>query len=261
MKNYKEKSGLDFSLGEDKLVYRKEDFIPAVDWVKDFQFAKYAYRDKSVKTGNTYFGSRYMERTEDQDLLHKFKYEYDVTALEAGKIGGEFIKTVGHYHSHVPGMTLSYPEVYEVVDGKIEYLLQSELDKDGFVDVIWVIAEEGDKSVMPPNYGHVSMNTTGSLVLESNIQLRDLPKTSDYSLYKELDGGAIYRTGQGLEENPNYRIKSLRIVRPLERPDWGLVKNKPLYTSMIEAPEKFEWLTKPQEYDFNLNELFEDVEL
>jgi glucose-6-phosphate isomerase, archaeal len=261
MNKYIKESGLDFSLGENKLIYKKEDFSPAVDWIKDFEFAKYAYKDSSIASGNTYFGARYMEKTVDQELLKKYMYEYDVTVFQPGKVGEEYLKTVGHYHSHVPGLDVSYPEVYEVISGKVDYLLQSEPDSDGKVDVIWVVAEQGDKIVMPPNYGHVSLNPTDEIAIESNIQLRDLPKTSDYSIFKEKVGGALYRTESGLEENTNYDIKSIRIVRALEKADWGLTTNKPLYTSMIENPEKFQWLVRPQDFEFNLDNLFEDIEL
>lgn len=261
MKNYKQASGLDFSLENDKLTYKKEDFAPAVDWIKDFEFARYAYKDSEANAGNTYFGTRYMERTIDQELLKKYQYEYDITVFQPGKVGEEYLKTVGHYHSHVPDLDLSYPEVYEVIEGKVEYLLQSEPGKDGKVDVIFVQTKAGDKIVMPPNYGHVSLNPTNEIAIESNIQLRDLPKTSDYGLFKEKVGGALYRTEDGLEENPNYEIKSVRIVRPLEKPDWGLVFDKPLYTLMIETPEKYQWLVRPQDFTFNLEELFTDIEL
>ena len=263
MKNYKALSGLDFSIEipGDKLDYSKTDFAQAVDWVKDFSFDKYAYKLQNVNHGPNYFGVRYMERTEDQKLMGDNQYEYDVTAFEPGLVGEEFVKTVGHYHSHVPGLDISYPEVYEVIEGEIEYLLQSEPDTEGKVNVIFVQTVAGDKIVMPPNYGHISINVHDRRSVEANIQKRDLPKTSDYSLFKERVGGALYRTVDGLEENPNYQIESLRIVRPLEKPEWGLTRGKPLYTSMIEHLDKFHWLTKPQDYDFNLDTLFEDIEL
>jgi glucose-6-phosphate isomerase len=263
MKNFLEISGVDFAVEtpDDKLLYEKKDFSPAVNWVKDFDFDKYAYKLQGITGGPNYFGTRYMEKTADQPLMKKFGYEYDVTVFEPGFVGSEFIKTVGHYHSHVPGLKLSFPEVYEVMEGRIDYLLQDEPDENDMVNVIFVQATAGDKIVMPPNYGHVSINVYDGISVESNIQKRDLPKTSDYSLFKKKVGGALYRTVDGLEENPNYKIKSLRIVRPLEKPDWGLTRNKPLYTAMVESPEKFKWLTEPQSFKFNLDELFEDVEI
>jgi len=105
------------------------------------------------------------------------------------------------------------------------------------------------------------MNVGDEPAAEVDIQKRDNPKQSDYTMFKEKVGGALYRTEKGLTENPNYDIKSIRIVKPLEKPEWGLTKDKPLYTSFVEHPEKFQWLVRPQDFTFNLDELFEDVEL
>ncbi len=261
MINYKEKSGLDFSIGEDKLNYSKDDFAPAIEWDKTFEAGKYAYKDSPSGRETLYFGNRYMEKTADENIFVDNDFMADLTIINPGKVGEEFIKTVGHYHGYVAGTKVAYPEVYEAVSGKFEYLLQSEEDKDGQVDVIWVIAEEGDKVVMPPGYGHVSMNVGVGPAAEIDIQKRDNPNQSQYGMFKEKVGGALYRTEAGLIENPNYKIKSVRIVRALEKPEWGITKDKPLYLSFTENPEKFQWLLRPQDFEFNLDELFEDIEL
>ena len=185
----------------------------------------------------------------------------DLTVINPGKVGKEYVKTVGHYHGYVDGTDIAYPEIYEAITDGFEYLLQSEPDEDGGVDVIWVITEAGDKVVMPPNYGHVSMNVGDKPAIEMDIQKRDNPNQSNYSLFKEKIGGALVRTSDGLKENINYKINSIKIVRPLEKPDWGITKGKLLYDSFVESPEKFEWLIKPQNYIFNLDELFEDIKL
>lgn len=257
----KQKSGLNFDLGKDVLEYDKAEFLPAVDWVKKFEDAQYAYTTPESDQEIIYFGARYMEQTTDRGLFEKFDLMADATAIKPGQIGAEYVKTVGHYHGYKPGTNVAYPEVYEAVAGQFEYLLQSEPDKNGEVEVIWVVAEEGDKVVMPPGYGHVSMNVGKTMALEIDIQKRDNPNQSDYSMFKEKVGGAFYRTADGLQKNPEYKIKSLRIVRPLEVPEWGLLKNTPLYQAVIASPEKFDFLTSPENYKFDLTQLFEDIEL
>jgi glucose-6-phosphate isomerase len=261
MKELEKRSGLCFEIDQNKLSYKKEDYEPALEWEKPFEDASYAYRDAESDLKTLYFGARYMEKTEDEDVFVKNNFMADLTVINPGKVGSEFIKTVGHYHQNVPGLELAYPEVYEVVSGNIEYLLQTKPDKDGRVNVIWVIAEPGDKVVMPPGYGHVGCNVGDEVAVEVDLQLRDNPKFSDYSLFKEKNGGALYRTKEGLEENPNYMINSLRIVVPKEKPDFGITKDKTLYASFVENPQKFDFLIHPQNYDFNLDELFEDAVL
>lgn len=253
-------SGLNFGLEKDELIYNKEDYSAGVVWDKTFEAGKYAYKEPQSALTTLYFGVRYMEKTSDENVFTKNDFMADLTVLNAGKVGNEYIKTVGHYHGNVPGYDIAYPEIYEAVTPHLEYLLQSEPDKSG-VEVIWVITEPGDKVVMPPGYGHVSLNAGNEPAVEIDIQKRDNPNNSDYSLFKEKTGGALYRTDKGLEENKNYKIKSVRIVKPKEKPEWGIEKNKPLYRSFVESPEKFQWLLKPQDYQFVLDELFEDIKL
>jgi hypothetical protein len=114
---------------------------------------------------------------------------------------------------------------------------------------------------MPPGYGHVSMNVGSNQAVEIDIQLRDNPNGSDYSMFKDRVGGAFYRTEDGLVKNPNYEVSSLRIVKPLQRPDWGLIKTISLYDAFVESPEKFEYLINPEKFDFSLDGRFEDIEL
>jgi len=49
------------------------------------------------------------------------------------------------------------------------------------------------------------------------------------------------------------------VVRPLEKAEFGLVRDKSLYESFLENPRTFDYLLKPQNYDFS--DLFEDIKL
>lgn len=252
--------GAEIEVAENKLVYDKADYRSADDWEKTLEAGSYAYKNLESDLKTLYFGARYMEKTVDEDLIKTHDLMIDATVINPGKVGEEYVKTVGHYHGIIPGLIISYPEVYEPVSGRFEYLLQSTPDSAGKVDVIWVLAEPGEKVIMPPNWGHVSMNVGNEPALEIDVQKRDNPDASDYSLFKENRGGAFYRTGAGLEANDNYQVNSIRIVRPKEKPEWGIVKNKSLYQSVIESPDKFGFLVHPQNYNFDINTLFVEVD-
>jgi oxalate decarboxylase/phosphoglucose isomerase-like protein (cupin superfamily) len=74
-------------------------------------------------------------------------------------MGLEFVKTYGHYHPRVnPKLRYTYPEIYEVLDGDAHYLLQRALNDESVDDVTLVKATRGDKVIVPPNYGHVTIN-------------------------------------------------------------------------------------------------------
>lgn len=250
MKDIKDKSGLEISLEGNKLLYQKEEF-PVEPTVRLFSEAEKVYQEKADEKKELYYMYRYFEKESDKDKFIKSDTEYDITIINEGKIGDEYTKTKGHYHALVPDTDISYPEVYEVIKGEVEYLIQTKPNDKKETDVVIITAKEGDKIIVPPNYGHVSINTTGEIVVESNLQKRDLPAGADYGGFEYYHGGAMYRTTVGWVKNPEYVIKSVRYVSPKEKPEWGLTREKPLYTSFIESPEKFDFIVHPQNYDFS----------
>jgi glucose-6-phosphate isomerase len=250
MKDYKEISGLDIKLEDIGLVYDQNVF-GIEPKTRTYEEAKDVYLEKGAEEKDLYYMYRYMEKSSDSDIFEENKVEYDVTVINAGTIGPELIKTAGHYHGYVPDTEITYPEIYEVIDGSIDYLLQTKPDTEGNVDVVIVQAKAGDKVIVPPNYGHISVNVGTETAVSSNLQFRDLPATADYESFKVNNGGALYRIDSGWENNLNYKIKTLRKVMPKDKPDWGIIKGKPLYSSFIESPEKFRYLSSPQEFDFS----------
>lgn len=249
MKSLKEISGLDIKLDGKKLVYNSDFQVEPKS--RPFKDAEKVYVGKTDPNNDLYYMYRYFEKTKDKNTFEKADAEYDITVINTGKVGEEYIKTKGHYHALVPDTNMSYPEVYEVIEGKIEYLIQKRPNDNKETDVVIIKAEEGDKIIVPPNYGHVSINVGPDIAVSSNLQKRDLPAGADYGGFEYYKGGAMYRTENGWEENIEYKIKSIKYVVPKEKPEWGLTKNKSLYGSFIESPDKFKWLTKPQDFDFS----------
>lgn len=250
MKDYKDIAGIDIKMEDIGLVY-DQGIFGVEPKTRTYDEAKDVYLEKEAEEQDLYWMYRYMEKADDTNIFEDNKTEYDVTVIKPGKIGPEFIKTAGHFHGYVPEANMTYPEVYEVIDGTIDYLLQTKPDAEGNVDVIIVEAKTGDKVIVPPNYGHISINAGGDFAVSSNLQFRDLPATADYESFRVNNGGALYRTENGWDNNLNYKVKSLKKVTPKDKPEWGIVSEKPLYSSFIEAPEKFKWLTEPQNYDFS----------
>ncbi|MGB9868182.1 MAG: glucose-6-phosphate isomerase family protein [Bacillota bacterium] len=128
---------------------------------------------------------------EHRDLLRRHRLRFDVTVLDAIMLGSQFNKTYGHYHAEaLPGMT--YPEVYQVIYGRALYLLQRpERDRPDVVeDFIAVMAAPGDVVVVPPGYGHVTVNVgNGPLVMANLVEMSFL---SHYGPFRTLAGAAYY---------------------------------------------------------------------
>jgi glucose-6-phosphate isomerase len=250
LKDLSQASGLPIKLEDIGLTFDQNVF-PVDPKTRTYDEAKDVYLEKGAEEQDLYHMYRYFEAEEDTTKFEAADLEYDITVVKPGKVGPEFIKTAGHYHGYVPNTNLTYPEVYEVVDGEVEYLIQTKPDAESTIDVVVVKAQKGDKVVIPPGYGHVSINPGSDYLISSNLQKRDLPATADYETYKVNNGGALYRTAEGYQKNFNYNFENQRIVKPREKAEWGLTKDKPLYTSFIESPEKFKFLTEPQNFDFS----------
>lgn len=101
---------------------------------------------------------------DDQERLAADQYQYDITIIMPGTIGHERKKTSGHYHGYNDTRRNTHPEVYEVIKGTAAYILQKSPDfavapKDLVVDdLIVAVVKEGQSIIVPPNYGHSSIN-------------------------------------------------------------------------------------------------------
>ncbi len=188
----------------------------------------------------------------DAALLKEAGLQYDLTVIRPAIIGREFNKTVGHYHPLLPGLGLSYPEVYEVISGGALYLLQRTrtlADPRRITDVVVIEARPGDKTIIPPNYGHVTINPYKTPLVMSDATAAGFLST--YDPYRRLRGAAYHLV---LERGrpkwvPNHLYLShpeIRELRPLDVSRMGLGRNVPLYRSLVEKPEAFDFLKKPQ---------------
>ncbi|AGK61264.1 glucose-6-phosphate isomerase [Archaeoglobus sulfaticallidus PM70-1] len=149
---------------------------------------------------------------EDRELILNKRLRYDYTFTNPGKIGDEFIKTFGHYHPEI-GDGITYPEIYEIIEGRAIFVLQKHGESFGEIeDVVIVYAEEGDKIIIPPNYGHVMINPTDNMIKTANWVCRDF--SSIYDPYKQMRGGVYYYTINGWVKNERYNAPEPKFVKP-----------------------------------------------
>ncbi len=161
---------------------------------------------------------------------------FDVTLIPPWRVGKEFAKTHGHYH--LPGAAgIPYPEIYQVLEGKGLFLLQ-EGEGNRIKDFVYLRGEPGDVIIIPPGYGHVTVNPGEEPLIMSNIIYR-LAK-SDYGPFKSLRGAAYYYTVDGFLRNSRYEeAPSPREVKPLS-------EDVPIVDSFLKRPADFEWLRRPE---------------
>jgi glucose-6-phosphate isomerase len=181
----------------------------------------------------------------DRDRLLDQGLRYDITVIPPGMLGLEYIKTAGHYHPMPPGGRVSYPEVYEVLEGEALYLLQ----KQDFSDVVAVNASAGDKVLVPPDYGHITINRSNKTLKMANFVARAF--SSLYEPYRQKGGGAYFFTKDGFIKNTC--CQEAAELRRVDAPDnsllrkLGITKGKEMYP-LLRVPGRLDFLVKPELY-------------
>ena len=191
-------------------------------------------------------------------FLRDHALRYDLSVFKHEMMGNEFYKTSGHYHPLVPHCSIAYPEVYEVTEGVALYLLQKVDDykacpHDVTVDDFIVLrAEAGEKAMMPPDYGHVTINSTGAPMVMTNWVCSEFK--SYYDSVAACHGFAYYLVNEGgaakWVPNPAYKndLPPIRFARPKDVPELGLSKAEPMYVSAEREPERFRFVSRPEAY-------------
>jgi len=241
-------SGLPLQLKDARLVF--EGGLPEVKPdVRHLAALEVVLAPNSLLRGpeEVYFMYRDVGRPDDKSMFRQRNYRYDITTLQPGMVGRERVKTVGHYHPHIPGANVTYPEVYDVISGRAHYICQK-VDVNKVLEFFVVEALPGQKVVIPPGYGHITINPGDEPLVMSNVTADGFK--SIYKPLEELHGGAYYELEDfSWEKNENYVELSVpKWAQANEVPEFGLTEARPLYISITENPDKFDYLLNPQNY-------------
>jgi glucose-6-phosphate isomerase len=165
----------------------------------------------------------------DRALIEDSGLSYDITIIPPLLLGREYNKTFGHFHPEAAaGMT--YPELYEVLHGRAHFALQD----TGSSRFVVFDATAGDKVLIPPNYGHITINPSEDVLVISNWVCSGF--TSDYRLMEEKRGGLYYLTESGWIKNPAYEAHpEIEFRKPSDMPASGLFRAEPMYNLIREA--------------------------
>jgi len=139
---------------------------------------------------------------------------YDVTIVPAVMLGKEFNKTKGHYHFQ------NWQEIYTVLEGQAIYLMQKRNVSGEISDVYAVKTEKGESIIIPPGYGHVTINPSETNALKMSNWISPDCK-SDYSDFEKFGGACYYYILENGEakwiKNKNYKsTPELRFEEPLK---------------------------------------------
>ncbi len=142
-------------------------------------------------------------------LKRKNGLRYDITVIPPKMLGQEFVKTKGHEHSN------NYGEVYLVLEGEAIFLIQKHRHNK-IEDVYAIKAKKGGAVIIPPYYGHITINPSDKKLKVANWL--DERCQNIYDLFVKKQGACYYYTKKGWIKNKNYKkVPKLRFKKPLEK--------------------------------------------
>jgi glucose-6-phosphate isomerase len=217
-------------IGERKIrmLFDMKDVVYDKEWMSGQKNIPlyYMYRDVSFSES-------------DARRIKAYHLRYDITVIPPRNLGIEYVKTYGHYHP-LASAGLTYPEVYEVIEGEADYLLQKR-DDDKIIDVVVIKAKKGDKVLIPPNYGHVTINPSNKRLKMANLVSRDF--SSVYEPIKEKGGAAYFELTSGFTWNENYEdLPEIRFIESTFDAPGNIY-------DLIDEPNKLAYLVDPSKMD------------
>lgn len=218
----------------------------------------YAAESTAMPSRNDiYHVYRNIARPPDRKRIAVAGIRYDITVMPSGFFSGakkEFFRTAGHYHPLKPGTDLAYPEIFEVLAGRAYFTMQKPFANDSAVleEIYAVEAGPGEKVIMPPGFGHLSVNSSSETLILGNWVADSF--SYDYKSYENMHG-AGYWVNEGFiegtiefEKNHHYQeVPELKKLRPKELPEFGVLWKMPLYM-LAESLEKLSFLTHPEDF-------------
>ncbi|MBI2970914.1 MAG: glucose-6-phosphate isomerase [Candidatus Aenigmarchaeota archaeon] len=233
------RTGLPLRLENSRLVFRGMPSVaPAFRTAKELKdVATVTMPDNEI----LYAMYRNIQRPEHRELFRQRKVRYDITVMLPRMLGAEYPKTVGHYHSL--SLKVSFPEVYEVLYGRAHFLLQQ--GKGRIIeDAAVVAAQAGDVVIVPPDYGHITINPSREVLVLGNLIA--VNAQSDYKLMLKYRGGAYFETPKGFVPNRKLKSPPLRLLNARRLGRMGT--KSPLYSAFAKNPETFDFLTNPEKH-------------
>lgn len=200
----------------------------------------YMYRDLS-------------ENESDKEKIVEKGLRYDITVLNPVMLGKEYNKTAGHDHPLVSNTDITYPEIYEVLEGKVIFLLQDS-ENDKIKDVYAIKAKEKDKVIIPPNYEHLIINHSKERAKTANWICRNF-SSNIYKPFRSKHGFSYYALKEDKKiswiKNKNYSsIPELKFLEANQLLDEFKIKKEESLYNLVNDLDKLDFLKAPEKYQW-----------
>jgi len=231
------------------LKFRKCDFKPDIrrlQEMKEVIFDKKWFKKTAPNLEVYYMYRGFYKSIGDKEKMEKAGLRYDITIIPARKFGDEFPKTIGHFHNFPKEGKFSYPEIYQVLSGKALFLFQKSKGNKVF-KILAIEARKGDIAIIPPNYGHLTINIGKNDLAVANWMA--VVAKSDYRPFIKNRGAAYYALNSNGKIkwliNKNYSlVPKIKFIKPMNY----LFRGKKNIYDLITNLQKLEFLSNPKKF-------------
>ena len=175
---------------------------------------------------------------------------YELTGFSGARPGDELPKSLGHVHATPHGAVHGYPEIIEVLHGRIAFMVFNlRTTSVGAVgDRAWiVVGDPGDAIVLPPDLHHLTIVADRGPAIFADVI--DRGAAGDYEQLRAAGGGPyLARPSGAIEANPRWaQHPHLELLTALE---WNGVAplDRPLARTLADATERLAWLSDPDRF-------------
>ncbi len=187
-------------------------------------------------------------RKEIRSQLEEKMLLFGAVTYSAGRLGDEPVRSQGHVHKISKHSGWSPPEVYEIWEGSAYVYMQEHAAEDPG-RCYAILAEPGDKVVVPPGWAHGAGSAQPSEFMSLGA-LCDREYGFDYEEIRKRKGMAWYpvvSSANSIEwiPNPAYKTRGIVVRRPGDYSRLGIVRDTPLYRQAAQNLDRFAWVSKP----------------
>ncbi|MBK4716535.1 MULTISPECIES: glucose-6-phosphate isomerase family protein [Tenebrionibacter/Tenebrionicola group] len=185
-------------------------------------------------------------RIVDREELEKRMLLFGVVAYAAGMLGEEPVRSQGHIHRISRHSGWSPPELYEIWQGNAIIYMQEWVEDDPG-RCFAVLAQPGEKVLVPPGWGHAAISASIDEPLTFGAWC-DREYGFEYEAIRARKGLAWYPLVQGKQiiwqHNTRYLPARLQMITPRRYSEFGIT-DEPIYQQFINDRARFQFISRP----------------
>jgi glucose-6-phosphate isomerase len=267
MKDISPQCGLPISISENdgKLYSNSPELIIPKEGKRTFEQLEEVTTEPATEQQRdfAYLVYRNIFMRRDSGMFLASPLRYNLVVLPPGRIGNEYIKTLGHFHSIKPGTTTAYPEIYEIILGEAIFLIQK-MDESlqAVLEHYIFTCKQGEKIIIPPGFGHTTINATENILVMGNIMTtNNKPNYEPFRQFKGASYAVLHRKENTISIEKNPRITQTVPLKKIsvKAPDHlNIPLEEKLYPLVVKSPELFSFISNPDQFqnELSIGQLF-----